>query len=399
MNNPLRIGLIMQGGRTWAGGSEYIKNIILSLANLSAEIRSTFELHLVCSQNTEVHLLEQIKPFLQGIHYLEKEQAPFTPWNRMRWKAKRTLLGDESPRLDDLFKRLGLDFVYPHLITNFKQQSFRACPWIPDFQHNYLPDLFSQEDIQFREKWFSKIASLSNSVVVSSKTAEADFHKFLPASDCKTEILQFRTVFSREYFQTDAAIIQKKYNLPDKFFIISNQFWQHKNHKTVFEALKVLQAQSISPVVVCTGHLYDTRNPQYIDEILQLVHTYGLSQQVYLLGMMPKSDQIQLMRRSVAIIQPSLFEGWSTVVEDARCLGKQILLSNFPVHLEQAPPNGSFFDGCSVEQLASIIASKWKTLLPGPHIEEELKAQKESYKQIRKFGERFLDIARSIPFN
>ena len=44
MNKPLKIGLLMQGGRNWIGGAEYIKNIIFALSSLPHEVRSTFEI-------------------------------------------------------------------------------------------------------------------------------------------------------------------------------------------------------------------------------------------------------------------------------------------------------------------------------------------------------------------
>ncbi len=53
MTKPLRIGLIMQGGRGWIGGTEYIKNIVSALASLPTEVRSTFELCLICSKSLD----------------------------------------------------------------------------------------------------------------------------------------------------------------------------------------------------------------------------------------------------------------------------------------------------------------------------------------------------------
>ena len=34
-------------------------------------------------------------------------------------------------------------------------------------------------------------------------------------------------------------------------------------------------------------------------------------------------DQLRLMKESLGVIQPSLFEGWSTVIEDAKALNKK----------------------------------------------------------------------------
>ena len=62
------------------------------------------------------------------------------------------------------------------------------------------------------------------------------------------------------------------------------------------------------------------------------------------LGLVSYADLIGLMRYLTALINPSLFEGWSTTVEEAKSLGKTIILSDIPVHREQAPENGRFFD-------------------------------------------------------
>lgn len=44
-----------------------------------------------------------------------------------------------------------------------------------------------------------------------------------------------------------------------------------------------------------------------------------------------------LMKHAIAIINPSLFEGGSTTVEEAKSLLKVIILSGIPVHREQNP--------------------------------------------------------------
>jgi hypothetical protein len=51
-----------------------------------------------------------------------------------------------------------------------------------------------------------------------------------------------------------------------------NQFWQHKKHIVVFQALHLLHKQSIYPNIVFTGNLYDSRQPSYINTVLQSIH-------------------------------------------------------------------------------------------------------------------------------
>jgi len=77
------------------------------------------------------------------------------------------------------------------------------------------------------------------------------------------------------------------------------------------------------------------------------------------------------MRRAAAILQPSRFEGWSTVVEDAKTLGKPILVSDLSVHREQAPPGGVFLPVDDAESWAEAMERAWRMLASGPHEDEE----------------------------
>jgi hypothetical protein len=81
------------------------------------------------------------------------------------------------------------------------------------------------------------------------------------------------------------------------------------------------------------------------------IHLNDLHDNIRILGYMDRVEQLCIMKHSIAIIQPSLFEGWSTVVEDAKALNKYVLLSNLDVHREQISINASFFDPFNKEDL------------------------------------------------
>jgi len=394
MNKPLRIGLIMQGGRGWIGGTEYIKNIVFALASLPPEVQTTFEICLLCSQSLESSLYSQIQPYLKNIYYLEIEQEPLNLQNRLRWKLIRNLFKLHDPRFAAFIKKAKIDFVYPYYTLGISPTYYRSATWIYDFRHKYLPESLNQQEIKDRDQLFALMARQASTVILSSKTSELDFQKYFPESAHKSKVLSFKTYPDPAWYEVNPRKTQQEYYLPDRFFLVSNQFWQHKNHLVVFQALKLLQEKSIYPIVVCTGHIGDYYKPEYSDTILQAIHKLGIAHQVYLLGLIPRLDQIQLMRRALAVIQPSLFEGWSTVVEDARCLGKQIILSDIPIHLEQNPANSIFFERDSPESLADLLADRWDHLSPGPALEQETLAKTNNLKEVQAFGYRFLEIAK-----
>jgi glycosyltransferase involved in cell wall biosynthesis len=391
----LKIALVMQGHRGWLGGIEYTKNLILALGSLPKEVRSTFEVHLISGEPLNDDLHQQLAPYVQQFYSLDLLQ-PLTSLNRSRWFLEQKLLKTENPRLKAFIKKQGFDFIYPYATATRETSNYRAAAWIPDFQHKYLPQFFTAQELKSRDKTYGSVAQSSEIVVLSSKTAAEDFKKFFPDGAHKARVLSFKTSPSLAWYDGDPQQVQHSYCLPDRFFIISNQFWQHKNHLIVFEALKRLKAKSITPTVVCTGHIYDYRKPDYSDILLRTVHQNGLAHQVYFLGLIPKFDQVQLMRRSLAVIQPSLFEGWSTLVEDARSLGKTMILSDLPVNLEQDPPHSIFFDRTSPEQLAQRIEELWLERSPGSDLEAEHQARENSYAEVQAYGYRFLEIAKEL---
>jgi glycosyltransferase involved in cell wall biosynthesis len=400
MKRPLRIALMMTGGQDWIGGVEYIKNIILALSNLPADVRATFEVGLVCNRQTlNPEFYAQVHPYLSYIYDQKSARTSFTRIKRIQLKISKLLLKRfrryESP-LETFFRNQAIDFVYPYFSEYAGKKTYRTAAWIFDFQHKYLPQFFTAQEIRRRDESFRNMAKYAPTIVLSSQVAQSDFQKFSPQFAYKTKVLSFKTYPLSTWYEGDPQQIQHEYSLPDRFFLVSNQFWQHKNHLLLLQVLKRLQEQSCYPLVVCTGHIYDPRYPGYSDEILQIIHKFNLAKQVFLLGLIPREYQIQLMRRALAIIQPSLFEGWSTVVEDARCLGKPIILSDIPVHVEQNPPYSAFFRRDAPESLASLLADWWEQQLPGPNLELETVARENNLKEVQMFGYRFLELARGV---
>ena len=286
------------------------------------------------------------------------------------------------------------DFVYPEFAG--ARAPYRWGSWIPDLQERHLPHLFSQEDLAWRSRICENAAAAAPAVVFSSNMAMDDFLKLYPDAGSKCHILNFTSSPGAEWTQGNPIEVQAEYELPDRFFLVSNQFWKHKDHNVIVEALDILAAKGERPIVVCTGATEDYRDAEYFPALKQRIEDKGLLPQFRILGLIPRLDQLQLMRRSLAVIQPSLFEGWSTVVEDARALGKPILLSDFPVHQEQNPPGARYFKRSDAGELADVMQEARSTLSPGPDIDVETAALDNAKELTLAYGKRFVEIARSV---
>jgi glycosyltransferase involved in cell wall biosynthesis len=107
----------------------------------------------------------------------------------------------------------------------------------------------------------------------------------------------------------------------------------------------------------------------------------------------------QLFRCAAAVVQPSRFEGWSTVVEDAKALGRPLIVSDLPVHVEQSHSAVSpfnFFKAGDAEDLAAKLIAHWPRLVPGPDGGAERAAQERRREREAASAKAFLGIAAAI---
>ena len=121
------------------------------------------------------------------------------------------------------------------------------------------------------------------------------------------------------------------------------------------KALKILKDEGIDVLVVFSGNENDYRNKDYVANLKSFVDLNNLENNVNFLGFIPRDEQLFLMKHAKAVIQPSYFEGWSTVVEDIKAINNFVLLSNIEVHIEQMKDNRDFFYPNDPAELASLI--------------------------------------------
>ena len=245
--------------------------------------------------------------------------------------------------------------------------------WIPDFQHKHLPLMFNEAEITARDRGFTDVAQKAKAVLLSSADAEKDFRQFFPQAVGKTYVLRF--VAAPPPCGKDTSEVLSRYDITEPYFHIPNQLWRHKNHTLVLEALRLLRDSGTCPLIVSTGQTDDYRHPAYFADLRRQVTEAGLAERFRFLGLIDFNYVGALMHSAMAIINPSRFEGWSTTVEEAKSLGKRLLLSDIPVHREQAPERGLYFGVDDAEALADLIRQTKDEYSPAEEEEARQKAK------------------------
>ncbi len=385
--SKVRLGIPIIGSKSWMGGISYTELLVKALSILPDEERPECKLIADKKSWPEIKLYENLFPFFTGCLFrcedMQEETAQRELAREMTWPVQFVQTEEE------LFAQI--DWYYPAVFTAFPGR--KAISWIPDFQHCLWPEFFPQAERQARDEDAAKVVANASLLVFSSEAVREDFQKILPSQQVQTAVLPFYSYPQQQWYEGRPQETAAAYGLPERFFICCNQFWIHKNHKILGDALKILKEQyGLEIPIVCTGSAMDHRTPLYADLLKQYWISLGISEQIYLLGMLPREDQLQLIRRSLAVVQPSLSEGWSTVVEDARAFGKTILLSDLPVHLEQQPRGAVYFSPWKAEDLAALLKETWDKTAAGPDLEAEEEARAELPLLVKNFAQQFMSI-------
>lgn len=338
--------VIAPPGQTWTGGGNYFENLLGALA--TTPDRRITTVGFVPAEADDAYLARFPTDEIVRTSAFAR-RAPL----RLVGRGLEVAIG-RNPVVELLARRHRID-LFSHVSPFGSRSPVRTMSWIPDFQEIHLPHLFPQDDIARRAADHATFVRDAVRVILSSEDARRDLLAIHPQAAAKARVLHFVSGVGK-VAPTDAATLRDRYDLPDRFFHVPNQLWAHKNHGLILEALALLARRGIAATVIATGATEDYRDPGFASRFQERIAIMGLAPRFRLAGLVPFADVAGLLRHSVAVINPSLFEGWSTTVEEAKSLGKRVLLSDIAVHREQAPARGRFFATDDAAALADAMA-------------------------------------------
>lgn len=322
----------------WNGGVNYFFNLFNSFKKATNE----FEIILLTDK---VH-----DSYLNNIVDEKIVSRIFKKYN-IFWIIR--LVVKKILKKDFLLERLCISnniMILSHSGIIGKKSKIKCLPNIFDLQHIFLPNYFDKSEIKKRNRNILNYIKFSNSIIVSSNTSKFDLIDKFDVIENKIDVLKFISNINEKNTKNYSDL--EKYNLPSRYFHIPNQFWQHKNHMVVLESLKYNDEVSI----VCTGSIEDNRNNDFYSSFLTILNNYKLYNRFIILGNIDYNEMKLIMEKSLAVINPSFYEGWSTSVEEALSLKKYLFLSDIPIHREQISENVIFFDPNDPINLSKILS-------------------------------------------
>ena len=347
----IRVGFInIFAVREWLGGLNYLRNLLLAVCNLE---NRTIEPVFITGYGTDKSIEDEFS-FAPIAHTSALDRGH--PLWFLRKILVRTL--DSDRVLRGVINRQNIA-ILSHSGDLGRAARVPSIAWIPDLQHRHLPDHFSDAELATRERNIARALEANMRVIVSSETAAAHLRCGAGENADKIRVLRFVSGLLHGAALPPREVLRARYQINGRYLLLPNQFWVHKNHVVIVEALRQLKNDGNPVTILATGLMQDPRQPAHVTELMDRVSQYGLDQLFRPLGVVPYADMLGLMRDAVAVVNPSFFEGWSSSVEEAKSMGKAIVLSEIPVHIEQAPGRGIYFDPHDANAAAHALVKAW----------------------------------------
>jgi len=380
-NTAPRIAILADTLARWTGGIDFLRFCISALDSVSPGTtwnvllpsRNSRKSLIALAKNGIKSLIGRKTSSLTGIPRRELIDGLTSSGSRINIVSYR----DTSSGLTAAMRNCQAEALFPCA-------SSLGCPfplpwigYIPDLQHKRLPHWFSERERKARDKLFTKILADAPAVVVNAVAVVQDIEEFYPGHKARLFTLPFCPPANTMQFSDDSGpTVRRIYRLPLHYFMVSNQFWIHKSHETAFLALRQVRDAGHDVHLVCTGNTHDYRWPEHFSNLKLIIANNHLQDSVHILGLVPKSDQLRIMHESLAVIQPTLFEGGpgGGAVYDAISINRPSIVSDISVNREINIGVARFFKAGSAEDLAA----KMVDLLNNPPVmppTEELFAQ------------------------
>ena len=129
-----------------------------------------------------------------------------------------------------------------------------------------------------------------------------DCEAFYAGSADKTHVIPFAVEPGDEAYAVSENEVRARYDISGPYFYLPNQFWRHKNHAIVIDALRILQDQGLRVTVVASGASVDPRHPALFDSLVNRVRELALSETFRFLRLIPRTD---VSRPATALAAPS----------------------------------------------------------------------------------------------
>jgi len=309
------------------------------------------------------------------------ELAPLDSLNVRRHCVERpsaTTDGGRTPK--SLRRSLGVDLLFcPFTAPAYFDPTIPTVSVIVDLQYLYHSQFFRADDYHERDKNFKDACQLATRVVcISDYVRETVLEAGLDPDRVTTIHIRLPHRFSRPSPDVVERVRNGSGLKDDRFLIYPANFWPHKNHLMLLTAFGIFRSRypESDLRLVCTG-----APGAQMESLREKAERMGLGNRVLFLGYVPDEEFAALMQTALAVIFPSLYEGFGMPVLEAMACGTPVLCSNVTSLPEVAGDAALFYDPRKPTEIADAIGR----IVDDPALAEDL--AKRGYQRVAAFSD------------
>jgi glycosyltransferase involved in cell wall biosynthesis len=175
-----------------------------------------------------------------------------------------------------------------------------------------------------------------------------------------------------------------------RYLLYPANFWRHKNHELLFTAFAMARQQGLDPGIqlVCTGDGVDR-----LDLLCHLRDGLGLSSSLILPGFVSNCELEALLQHCLALVFPSLYEGFGMPVIEAMARGIPVACSSSTSLGEVAGDAAILFDPRNPQQISTAMLTM-ASLSPGQRQElvEKGLRQSQQYQDSARMADQYWEL-------
>jgi len=210
------------------------------------------------------------------------------------------------------------------------------------------PEQYAPWDVAIYRKKFRYACETTDRIIAISEQTKQDIIHYYQIDPHKIRVCyqSCNPAFAQRVSEEEKQRIQKKYNLPSKFFLSVGSIIERKNLMNVCKALSLLSKEHQLPLVVIgNGGAYKKKVVAYLQEA-------GLTQQVIFLSDNPQfkndkdftsaADFPAIYQLASVLLYPSFFEGFGIPVLEGLWSRVPVITSNVSC-LPEAGGKGAYY--------------------------------------------------------
>jgi glycosyltransferase involved in cell wall biosynthesis len=250
-----------------------------------------------------------------------------------------------------------------------------------DLQHQAYPQFFTAEQRHNRQHHVELAVERSQCVVCISEYVR---QTLLSNTDCPPErAVTIPLGLVHPPSAPDITILNRLALQPGKYLLYPANFWPHKNHRRLFEAIKQLASR---PRLVCTG----APNP-----LMRKLRDEASTELVQFPGYVTEAELAALLDACAALVFPSLYEGFGLPILEAMARGKPVACSDLASLREVAGNCAVYFDPADPVSIATAIDDA-TSAPPSSLLVRRMREQAERLGNAELMASRYLALFRAL---